>query len=100
MSTSFVMRHARPEEAPLVVRLARLDSARPLRGEVILALVHDRPVAAVSLLDGRLVADPFTYTQEATDLLRAYADGLRAGRAFAHRSAPAGRGRLRPRLAH
>jgi hypothetical protein len=85
MSPTIVMRPARPEEAAAVRRLAFLDSTRPLRGEVVVALVDDRPVAAVSLSTGRIVADPFERTDDIVELLREYADGLRSARATAHR---------------
>jgi hypothetical protein len=85
MNSSLVMRPMRPAEAAAVRRLAYLDSSRPLRGDVLVALVDDRPVAAASLSDGRVVADPFERTDDIVELLREYADGLRSARATAHR---------------
>ena len=85
MSPTIVMRPARPEEAAAVRRLAFLDSTRPLRGDVVVALVNDRPVAAASLSTGRVVADPFERTSDIVELLREYADGLRSARSDAHR---------------
>jgi hypothetical protein len=95
--TSLLLRPATSDDSDLVRRLAALDSARPLHGDVLLAFVGDRAVAAVSLLDGRLVADPFSDSADAADLLREHADGLRAGRG-AHRRRSSGTGLRRPRL--
>ena len=93
-SSSIVIRPARPEEAAIARRLAYLDSTRPLRGDVVIAFVDDRPVAAASLASGRVVADPFERTADVVELLREYAAGLRSARAERHRKR-AGR---RPRL--
>ncbi len=54
--------------------LAELDSAPALGGRRLLALSDGWPVAAISLEDGRVVANPFTPTAEAVAMLR-----LRAG---------------------
>ena len=44
--------------------------AEPLTGEVLLAVADGRPVAAMSVDDGRVAADPFERTGEAVALLR------------------------------
>jgi hypothetical protein len=88
------LRHARPADAPVVGRLAELDSVAPLEGDVLLALIDDEPVAALSLADGRLAADPFSRTVDAIELLRRRADGLAGGRQPSRR-----RRSLRARLA-
>ena len=54
-------------------RLAALDSARPLRGAVIVAQADGRIDAALSLEDGRAVADPFRPTAGLVEVLRARA---------------------------
>jgi hypothetical protein len=78
-------------EADVVRRLAALDDARELEGGVLLALVDGEAVAALSLRDGRVVANPFVPTSLAVALLRLRAEDL---------SGPPARGRLRrlPRL--
>jgi hypothetical protein len=98
MSPTVVMRSPRPDEATAVRSLAYLDSARPLRGEVVAAFVLDRPVAAVSLADGRVVADPFVPTADVVELLREHAAGPDGGRTVARRHA--GLRRFRLRFAH
>jgi hypothetical protein len=59
-----------------LARLAELDSAPPLRAPVLLALVDGEPVAALSLADGRAVADPFRTTAGVLALLRAQAAAI------------------------
>jgi hypothetical protein len=78
---TIAIRPAAADEAADVRRLAYLDSQRPLRGEVLLALQDASPVAAVSLEDGRLVADPFRRTADVVELLRLRADALTTSRA-------------------
>jgi len=63
------LRVAHDEDAKAVRRLAALDDAPPLRGDVLLALVDDVAVAATSLSDGRVVANPFLRTAETVTLL-------------------------------
>lgn len=67
---SIDLRIAGPDERGLVERLVILDEATPLDGPVLLALVDGRPVAALSLADGRVVSDPFVATREPVTLLR------------------------------
>jgi hypothetical protein len=66
--------------------LSALDSARPLQRPALLALVDGTPVAAASLRDGRVVADPFSPTDDVVRMLRArvYRPRLprRSGRPF------------------
>jgi hypothetical protein len=86
---SIVLRLATDVDAPTVRRLAALDDAPRLSGPVLLALVDGEPVAALSLDDGRVVANPFRFTAGAVALLR-----LRAQ----HLVAPAPRRDRRPTL--
>src|SRR3954447_25626802 len=80
-SPTIALRPATADEAADVRRLAYLDSQRPLRGEVLLALQDAIPVAAVSLADGRIVADPFRKTADLVELLRIRAETLHTSRA-------------------
>ena len=68
-----VLRTVRDADETAIRRLALLDSARPLRGQALVAEVAGRPVAALELSDGRVVADPFEHTAEVVELLRARA---------------------------
>jgi hypothetical protein len=80
MSATVVLRPAGPADAGAVRRLAALDSSVAPRGEVVLGLRGEQPVAAMSLTDGHLVADPFERTAEVAELLREHAAGTRDGR--------------------
>jgi hypothetical protein len=71
--TNLHIRTARPQDAASLKRLAALDSAAPLAGDVLMAEARGRPVAALSLVDGRAVADPFAPTAPAVAALRALA---------------------------
>jgi hypothetical protein len=87
------VRFAHPEEAGALQRLAQLDDAPELAGEILVATIDADVVAALSLDDGRVVANPFVLTSDAVELLRASATALRGRRRRRWRSA------LRPRLA-
>ena len=64
------LRPAGDDEDDLVRAIAELDSAPALRGPALLAVVDGWPVAAASLADGRIVANPMVPTAEAVELLR------------------------------
>jgi hypothetical protein len=73
-----VIRRADGGDARLLVDLAVLDGAPPLKGDVLLALVDGEPWAAIALADGRVVADPFRPSAHAAELLRVRAERLQA----------------------
>lgn len=74
-----VIHLAHERDGAAVRRLALLDSAvRPPAGTVLLASVDGRPVAARSLDDGVVVADPFVPTADAVRLLELRAAQLAA----------------------
>jgi len=85
-TSSLALRVAENDEAPVVRRLAALDDAPPLKGEVLLALVDDEPVAAVSLRDGRVVANPFRRTADTVRLLSLRASQLSGAPASSRRA--------------
>jgi hypothetical protein len=90
LAPTVVIRRAAEADRPALERLAALDSAPPSRGDVLLALVDEVAWAALSLDDGRVVADPFRPSAHAVELLRIRATQLR--------TAPARRLRGLPRL--
>ena len=51
-------------------RLAQLDSQQPLTGGALIGTLHGEPVAAISLADGRVTADPFEPTERLVQVLR------------------------------
>jgi hypothetical protein len=72
------LRCAGPADEPALLRLAELDSARPLRHPIIVAESFGRLLAAHSLRDRRTVADPFEPTAALVDLLIARARQIEA----------------------
>lgn len=87
------LRIASADDHGLIGRLAALDDAPALEGRVLLAVIDGEPVAALSLTDGRVVANPFAETREAVALLRLrreHLEGIRTRR---------WRALVRPRLA-
>jgi hypothetical protein len=66
---SLTIRLAGPDDGGVLRRLAELDSARPLRGRVLLAERDGAPLAAVSLETGAATADPFQPSADALRLL-------------------------------
>jgi hypothetical protein len=67
--SALALRFADDDEADVVRRIADLDNARTLTGEILLAFVDGEPVAARSLRDGRVVANPFVRTADAVAML-------------------------------
>ncbi len=57
-------------DAGTVTRLEALDEVEPLAHPVLLAVADGRAVAALSVADGRVAADPFTRSEEAVAMLR------------------------------
>jgi hypothetical protein len=90
-ANSFTIRRATQADQPALRRLAELDSRRPLTGMTLIGEIDGYAAAALSMTDGRVVADPFQPTARLTPLLRARADALRA---FSRAPAQAPRRRL------
>ena len=80
-SSSLSLRPATSADDGAVAYLSELDEAERLTGSVLVAFHGDRAVAAMSLDDGRTVADPFTRTADVVDLLRLRARQERSGSA-------------------
>ena len=70
------LRLARADEYRVLHGLAELDDAADLEGEALLALIDGEAVAALSLSDRRIVANPFVRTSYVATLLRMQADHL------------------------
>jgi hypothetical protein len=87
---SIVIRADRPDDLAALARLAGLDSAPVPASPLLVAEVGGELRAALSLLDGAAIADPFHRTASVLGLLRMRAEQLRGG-------SPR-RGRLRARL--
>jgi hypothetical protein len=70
MSEPITITHSTDSDVPSVRRLAALDDRRPPHGPALLAYVDGELRAAVGLLDGQAVADPFHHTANIVELLR------------------------------
>ena len=70
------LRFAGFHDAPDLLRLAQLDSAKPLAEPVLVAQVAGGLTAALSLAEDRVIADPFVVSAGAVELLRARARQL------------------------
>jgi hypothetical protein len=69
--STIALRVATDRDAAILDKLSALDSAPALHGPAVVALVDGRPVAAASLSDGSVVADPFVPTADVVELLQA-----------------------------
>jgi hypothetical protein len=72
------IRPATPADADALARLAQLDSQAPLTGRVLLGELGGSLAAAISLADGRVIADPFRRTAQVAVQLRIQAGAQRA----------------------
>jgi len=70
MSEPITITHSADADVPSVWRLAALDDRRPPHGPALLAYVGGELRAAVGLLDGQAVAEPFHRTADIVELLR------------------------------
>jgi hypothetical protein len=68
--TPVLVRPARNIDAADLAKLAALDSAAPLTGEILLAVSGGEVAAAMSLDTGAVIADPFVPTANLVELLR------------------------------
>lgn len=73
---TLALRIADPDDQRTLRRLASLDDSRPLEGDALIALIDGEAVAAISLDDGRTVANPFVPTSDAVALLELRASQL------------------------
>jgi hypothetical protein len=87
------IRRATAADATALERLAALDSQSALSDPILLAEVDGTPVAAISLADGRAIADPFRRTAHVVGALRTRAHGL-----WAYERTPSLRARLLDRV--
>jgi hypothetical protein len=80
LDDTVIIRVAGPADAPVLARLAALEAARPLHGQILVAESGGVAVAGLALDDDRAVADPFLPTAGHVALLRTRADLLRGRR--------------------
>jgi hypothetical protein len=81
-AAELTIRPAHYADASDLARLAALDSRRPLGGgHVLVAEFDGRIIAALSMHDGRAIADPFVASADAVESLRLHASASRPARA-------------------
>jgi hypothetical protein len=68
-ANAYVIRQATIDDQSTLERLAALDSQRPLSGRALIGEIDGTPAAAISLTDGRVVADPFQPTAQLLPVL-------------------------------
>jgi hypothetical protein len=93
IANDVTIRWALPADLPALERVAALDSKRLPAGPLLLAGVDGQIWAALSTLDGSVIADPFVPSGDLVGLLRTRAGQLRESRP------PAAVLRLEPLLA-
>ena len=71
---SILIRTTRAPDDAVLERLAILDEAHPLLARALGAEVDEACWAAISLIDGRAVANPFCRTADVVALLRTAAE--------------------------
>jgi hypothetical protein len=76
-SGAVTIRTAREHEHAAIARIAELDSAQPPAGRLLVAVLDGELLAAISLADGAIVANPFRSTIEVVELLAARERQLR-----------------------
>jgi hypothetical protein len=64
------LRLATSADRPALARLADLEQTSGPAEPILVGEMMERPVAALSLSDGRVIADPFTPTAELIELMR------------------------------
>ena len=97
-TSTLLLQQATPADDAALRDLAQLDSARPIARPAVLAIVDGRLVAAASVSDDRIVADPFADTTQAVRMLRLHLTQI-STRRHGHPRHRAPRLSLRPRAA-
>ena len=77
-ANTYVIRRENDPQSDVLQRLSQLDSARPLKTPALVGHLDGQPVAAISLIDERTVADPFVATGAVQIALHTRAKGMRA----------------------
>ena len=93
-ANAYVIRRATDEDKWALRALAHLDSQRPISEPALIGEIDGCPAAAISLVDGRVLADPFQYTVQLRQVLR-----IRAAAMLAHARTPSLPERLREAIA-
>ncbi|MGZ4183734.1 MAG: hypothetical protein ACXVUL_23980 [Solirubrobacteraceae bacterium] len=92
-ATTYTIRLATADDDAALRRLAEIDSQDPLAGPVLLGELGGKPQAALSLADGRVIANPFLATAQLLAHMR-----MRAGAIGAYEHTPSLSERIRAAL--
>lgn len=88
-ANSYTIRGATDDDTFTLRRWADRKQQQPLAGRLLIGEIDGRPAAAISLLDGRTIADPSAYTGHLAANLR-----VRALSVWAYESTPSLRDRM------
>jgi hypothetical protein len=77
-ANAYVIRQATETDAATLRQLAELDGQKPFAGPALIAESGGTAIAAISLFDERVVADPFERTAVVSQLLHMRLHALRA----------------------
>jgi len=77
-ANAYAIRQATEDDAATLRHLAELDSQKPFAGPALIAESGGIAIAAISVFDERVVADPFEQTAVVSQLLRIRLNALRA----------------------
>lgn len=75
---TYVIRMATDDDARVLRRLGEIDSQAPVARRALIGEIDGTPVAALSLDDGRVTANPFRRTEHLVACLRMRAQALNA----------------------
>jgi hypothetical protein len=93
-ATAYTIRLTTVDDEPALRRLADIDSQDPLTtGPVLVGEIDGQPEAALSLADGRVIANPFVPTAHLLTHIR-----MRAGALVAYQRTPSLAARMRAAL--
>ena len=77
-ANAYVIRKATVDDDETLRMLAELDSQHPLHRPALIGEIEGYPAAAISLVDGRVVSDPFQFTVRLRQVLQIRMGALRA----------------------
>ena len=77
-ANAYVIRRATEDDEAQLRRLAALDGQRPLTCPALVGEIEGKPAAAVSAIDGRVIADPFQHTAVLRQVLRMRLSAMRS----------------------
>jgi hypothetical protein len=77
-ANAYVIRKATIDDDETLRTLAELDSQHPLHRPALIGEIEGYPAAAISLVDGRVVSDPFQFTVRLRQVLQIRMGALRA----------------------